>query len=150
MMSASPSNASPEFDPDFGELGEVPTDMAFKHRFHGVRIDVQLVGDQRGDARRPLHPGIAFTAREAEHGRDRARPIDEFALDLCEADASLLRLDDFVSGARAEERHIAFGLRAGIAQRLLNGIDRGARDRLPLIGLGSGVVRTRRRAARGR
>ena len=122
IISLSPSNASAEFEFDVRELGEVPWDILFKDRFHLVRFDVQLGRHQRGNTRRPLHPGIALTPRQAEDRCNSAGAINQLPLDLGEANAPLLHLDDFVRGAGAEESNVTFLFRTRVLQCLLNGI----------------------------
>jgi hypothetical protein len=76
------------------------SDMLVEDRFHHVSIDPKLGCDERSDARRQLHPGIALSPRQREDGRGRLCPVDQLAFELAEPQAPLLRLDDFVRRAR--------------------------------------------------
>ena len=59
-------------------------------------VEAELGRHQGGDAGRPVDPGVALAARQAEHLRGRVGPVDHFGAQPLHLDAGALRLGDLV------------------------------------------------------
>jgi len=68
----------------------------FEGHVQFVGVDLQLGRHLRGNACRPVEPGIAFGASQPEDVGNRLCPVDQIALELRKAHFIGLRLDHFV------------------------------------------------------
>ena len=71
--------------PQFAEFDQVIAHGGFRGHVQFVGVDLQLGRHLRGDARRPVEPGIAFGARQPEDMGNRLRPIDQIPFELARA-----------------------------------------------------------------
>lgn len=104
-----------------------PRSQLLAHRgverhMYGMRIGVQAGGQLRRNPCWPVEPGIALGPGQLEHMGHGLRPIDQFALELGQADLVGLGLDHLVDCAPAAASAAAD--RAGVGD---SGASRGGR-----------------------
>ena len=66
-------------------------------------VEAELGRHQGGDAGRPVDPGVALAARQAEHLGGRLGPVDHLLAQPLHLNTGALRLGDLVGGARLRE-----------------------------------------------
>ena len=103
--------------------------MRLQNLLHRMRLHAEFGRHQRGDPRRPVDPGVALLARQAEHHRRGAGAIDQFALHALQPQPREMCLGDLVRGARLNEGDVAARRQTLFLQRLADRADRGFGDR---------------------